>query len=275
MLIIYAEHSAFAFASVTLLRKIYPDAKILATRNAHALSVVQVEGHDVLTLGLHNKKDLEMIARFALSLESYFDHSEHRTFIPEAAHDTSMVAAIWERTHGSATMPEMLQHMHSHRPSATVSVNHYSRALMEALYLHPFEYETYEQLMEDCSEAIIQGEGILLYKRVQVRRLVKQCQYLNNIWGVPILPVVNVPKFLVGAVLGELESRYAIALSYHDTRGKRYWSIRAGRSSLNVGEFCTSLGGGGNNRAGGFTTEIDINIDMRSLLVNLYTEATG
>lgn len=273
-IIIHADYSTTALAAATLLQRDMPEATFIRTNDLSSLDVELVKDADVCVLGISNVVTLDAVAALIGkgSLTAFYD-GRTTDHIPSYAKGLSMLEGVWLRSvlydiEDNQNMPIAYQYLDDHR--ARTHRFPETSAFMEAIYLEPNSMKLFHELLDEGPARLLaRGEVICEFKKMQVRRLTKDCRMLHNLWGFSCIPVSNVPRFMVSSVLKELAHKYPLAINYHDHRSRRYWSVRTSRAGIHIGDLCKRFGGGGGSHHGGFTTDVDMNIDLRSFLISL------
>ncbi len=77
---------------------------------------------------------------------------------------------------------------------------------------------------------------------------------MGNIAGYTV-PIVNAPSSIGSELLNQLSAGFPFAAAYEDKPGHRSWQLRSGGDkAVDVSEIAALFGGGGHQRASGFST---------------------
>ena len=133
-----------------------------------------------------------------------------------------------------------------------------SQAVNSAIESYPFDFELWDSWVTQKgarNELIREGEAIGRYRRNMIDRAKKRA-VMATIAGYKV-PVVNCPHNITSEVVGELSDGHPFAAGYSDHIKKRGWSLRSTKEGLDVSKIAELFGGGGHQRAAGFSTPID------------------
>jgi oligoribonuclease NrnB/cAMP/cGMP phosphodiesterase (DHH superfamily) len=132
------------------------------------------------------------------------------------------------------------------------------KAVNAAIESYPFEFSTWQQWIADPDareQLIKEGDAIQRYRRIQINQAKKRA-VMGTIAGYKV-PIVNCHHAIVSEVAGELSEGHPFAAGYSDHIKKRSWSLRSTPEGEDVSIVAGKFGGGGHQRASGFSTPID------------------
>ncbi len=128
--------------------------------------------------------------------------------------------------------------------------------IISALMSHPLKRKQWASWLKD-KQALknLHAEGLILerHKKKQIRKY-KQAAFMGNIAGYTV-PIVNAPSSIGSELLNQLSAGFPFAAAYEDKPGHRSWQLRSGGDkAVDVSEIAALFGGGGHQRASGFST---------------------
>lgn len=127
-----------------------------------------------------------------------------------------------------------------------------TREIQAALFLYPFEFPLWEQLLKNDPDDLYQ-EGVAISRKhlKDVNELIAVGAYRMTIAGHDI-PVLNAPFFFssdAGHIMGRGE---LFSATYWDTPEGRTFALRSDENGLDVSEIAAKFGGGGHKHAAGY-----------------------
>ncbi len=159
----------------------------------------------------------------------------------------------WKYFHTSP-VPKLLKHIQDN-DLWQFKLNN-TRTIISALMSHPLKRKQWAAWLTD-KQALkhLHTEGLILerQKKKQIKQY-KQAAFMGNIAGYTV-PIVNAPSSIGSDLLNQLSAGYPFAAAYEDKPDRRTWQLRSGGDkAIDVSEIATLFGGGGHQRASGFST---------------------
>lgn len=134
-----------------------------------------------------------------------------------------------------------------------------TREIIAALSSYPFDLVLWDSLMASSADEIeaLKRDGEAIERRVQkeVRELIASGVRRMVIAGHDV-PVLNAPAAYVSDAGHIMSDGEAFAACYWDHPGGRSFSLRSSENGIDVAEVAKMFGGGGHQKAAGFTVEI-------------------
>lgn len=134
-----------------------------------------------------------------------------------------------------------------------------TREIIAALSSYPFDFIQWDKLMAGNADEIyaLKRDGEAIERRVQkeVRELIASGVRRMVIAGYDV-PVLNAPAAYVSDAGHIMSSGEPFAACYWDHPGGRSFSLRSSENGIDVAEIAKSFGGGGHQKAAGFTVDI-------------------
>jgi len=131
-----------------------------------------------------------------------------------------------------------------------------TRPVMMAVYIYPFEFDVWDNLMQIDYMKTLEHDGAVLQKKydTDLERVLAQTTRTIELRGYKI-PLANVPPMFTSDAGNKLAVGNPFAALYYDTADWRIFGLRSDRNSPNsidVSVIAVELGGGGHKHASGF-----------------------
>lgn len=132
-----------------------------------------------------------------------------------------------------------------------------TKEICAALYMQPFEFELWNDLIRNGIDALWEQGSILLKKQADdVEKIAKATAFVTDFQGFQV-PVACAP-FTVASDLGHLLTKgYPFSITWYVTnQGKRKVSLRSSDKGEDVAKIAETYGGGGHRNAAGFEVSL-------------------
>lgn len=128
-----------------------------------------------------------------------------------------------------------------------------TREIMAAVFSHPYDFATWDALMEfgDLAGLYLQGQALERKRRRDLDEMLKAATRVMEIGG-HLVPAANLPHIYASEAAGQLADGMLFAATYYDTDSERVFSLRSAPNGLDVSEIAKLYGGGGHKHAAGF-----------------------
>lgn len=162
----------------------------------------------------------------------------------------------WEFCFPDEPAPRLVQHVQDRDLWRFELIG--TREIQAAVFSYPYEFETWNTLVEDCetpagrNHLINQGAAIERKHFKDIDELLAQTRREMVIGGFRI-PVANLPYTLASDAANKLAQGAPFGACYFDRNdGKRVFSLRAVDGGEDVSAIAAMYGGGGHAKASGF-----------------------
>lgn len=244
----YREDIEFHAASYN--DKTYPNIKdkdvviVDFSYKREALFKMANEATSIVILDHHKFAQDELIGINIPNVEIIFDMNRSGAMI------------TWDYFHPNEDVPYIIKHVQDHDLWQFKFEN--TKELVAALYSYPFDFELWDYMSKNINSLYIEGSALLRDKLKDCENFCKYPQRLKL--GGYQIPAVNCsPKYSsdVGNILSK-NSVFAATYSIDDTFQIKF-SLRSNIENfdwIDVNEIAKKYGGGGHERAAGFTCDI-------------------
>lgn len=134
-----------------------------------------------------------------------------------------------------------------------------TRAVNAALSSYPFDFEVWDELMslQDEQLDVLKQNGEAIERKLQkdIKELIASGVRRMNIGGYDV-PVLNAPSAYVSDAGHIMSLGEPFAACYWDHADGRSFSLRSSETGINVASVAKKYGGGGHEKAAGFTVDI-------------------
>ena len=232
---------------------------------AKPAEIPEVEGREVFIVDFSFPRERMLEMRRAANSLIVLDH--HKTAakdmkgfdwcIFDMAKCGARLTWEWLRNHGMNKMrlvvePWFLQYIEdrdlwTHKLKDTHAIN-------AALRNKPRSFLAWEAMAQnrDFAPLIVEGNALLAYKAAAIKACVETaCEV--EIGGEKVLAANCSVGDFTSEVCKELADGRVFGASYMDVGDKRVWSLRSDAGGYDVSEIARKYGGGGHERAAGFT----------------------
>lgn len=175
-----------------------------------------------------------------------------------AIFDNSTCGAIiaWEFFNPTKDIPPLFKYIEDHDLWRHKYRNH--REIMAWLASQPMTVKWWTQalLTYDVGYIVEQGKPIYAYYQQLCNRMIHYWTRTPTFTflGGHKVPIINVRKFLVSDVVGQLSLGHPFAVGFEHIGDKYIMHLRSRDDSpINLGDIAHNLGGGGHKHAAGFT----------------------
>ena len=145
-----------------------------------------------------------------------------------------------------------------------------TKAVTAALYALALDYKSIDKYMEMqepfATELLTMGQALLTKQASDVAGIIAMGLRMvpAHVFAVDepglLIPVCNAPPMLSSDVGNALAKEYPFAVTYHDMRTTRDYSLRSEKSNpnaMNVANIALKFGGGGHKHAAGFKLKME------------------
>ncbi|MGQ0694599.1 MAG: hypothetical protein ACT4OL_03365 [Nitrospiraceae bacterium] len=252
-IVLYHAECADGFGAAWAIWKRFPNARFMPVKHGNP-PPSDLKDHRVVIVDFtYARPTLETMAtetKELLVLDHHITAEKALEGLPYAYFDQAKSGAVlsWEWAHGSAA-PWLLQYIQD-KDLWTWALPG-SREINAALASYPFDFNLWDRFSQRAMEQ--QGRAILRYEHELVGKLVAQAVMVEFQGAV----VPSVQSAVLTSQIGERLSPYhPFCLIWHDSDGRRYFSMRSRANGTDVGAIAVSFGGGGHAHAAGFSVPL-------------------
>lgn len=260
MICIYHKNCADGFGAAWVVNQKYQNTDRIEFIPAHyGDNPPDVKGQDVIIVDFSYPyeilEQMEMDAKSILVIDHHKTAKQHLENMNYAIFDMNKCGAIltWQHFFRDKAPPLLLLYIQDgdlwnwELPQ--------SREVSAALRSYPFDFEVWDEFMEDngVQSLMVEGKAILRYQQQQVDAALSHDYELVEIGGYQV-PCLN-STHLISEIGNELCKEHPFAACYFDTVDKRVFSLRSINEGMDVSEIAKQYGGGGHRNAAGFTVD--------------------
>ena len=241
---------------------------VIFHKGIHQQPPPAVDGRDVFLVDFSYKKVvLEAMLETAASITILDHHKSAEQDLSDLLHSgringlfdmkKSGAMLAWEWFHPAQQPPALIEHIQD-RDLWQFELDG-SREINAALSSYAFDFDQWDKLMasdKDGLEALRRdGEAIERRLQVEIEALIKTGVRRMTIAGYDV-PVLNAPLAYVSDAGHIMSIGEPFAACYWDHPDGRSFSLRSSEEGIDVAEVAKGYGGGGHEKAAGFTVEI-------------------
>jgi len=237
-------------------------------KGIHQQPPPEVEGRDVLLVDFSYKKDvLEAMLKTAASITILDHHISAENDLSELLNSAELKGMFdmkrsgammaWQWFNEEQQPPKLIAHIQDR--DLWLFKLEGTREINAALSSFPFDFDVWDELMassDDELEALKQnGEAIERKLQKDIRELITSGIRRMIIGGYDV-PVLNAPSAYVSDAGHIMSQDEPFAACYWDHANGRSFSLRSSNTGVDVAEVAKGYGGGGHEKAAGFTVVI-------------------
>ncbi len=254
-IVLYHAECSDGFGAAWALWKKFPNANFLPVKHGHPPPPNLKDRRVVIADFSYARSILEAMAsetKELLVLDHHITAERTLDGFSYAYFDQSKSGAVlsWEWAHGTAP-PWLLQYIQD-KDLWTWALPG-SREINAALASYPFDFNVWDGFTQSTLEQ--EGRAILRYEHELVGKLAAQASMVE-FQGV-VVPAVQ-SSILTSQIGERLSAHHPFCLIWHDSDGRRYFSMRSRSDGTDVGGIAASFGGGGHTHAAGFSVPLEI-----------------
>ena len=172
--------------------------------------------------------------------------------------ERSGTGIAWDYFHPNQFRPMLLNHIQDR------DLWHFklmgTREISAGLFSYPYDFEVWDNLIDEGSVAIetlaYEGTGIERKHNKDIAELLAVTQRSMLIAGFTV-PVASLPYTMASDAGNRMALGQPFAATYYDTATHRVFSLRSLPGGADVSKIAVSFGGGGHERASGFSVPRD------------------
>ena len=207
---------------------------------------------DVLVSMAHDAERILILDHHKSAEKELVDLPDNVTAIFDMGRSGAVMA--WEYFHPEIPTPKLLQHIED-RDLWRFNMQG-TREVQAALFSYPYDFDVWDTLVKSTLK--LERDGVALERKhfKDIHEFLEVATHRMRIAGYDV-PAVNAPYFWssdIGDILKEGEP--FVACYWDEQDGIRQYSLRSAISGVDVSEIATLFGGGGHERAAGFSVPI-------------------